>query len=116
MRAVRSDRWKLIANFEFAPAQEVPPDYNGNGKGYIEVARKLDLPPEQLYHPAFELYDLENDPYEGHNLAYEKAYQGIRDELIRTLREWMVDTDDPLIKGPIASAAYKNRIDEFKRI
>jgi len=61
MRAVRSDRWKLIANFEFAPWQETPPDYKDNSKCYVEVSNALDVPQDVQYHPPFELYDLEND-------------------------------------------------------
>lgn len=116
MRAVRSERWKLIANFESAPSQEVPPDYDGDGKSYVEVAKKLQLDPSLLYHPAFELYDLKNDPWETNNLANEQQYQEIRDELIRTLRGWMKDTCDPLLKGPVASATYRNRIVHFNNL
>ena len=116
MRAVRSSRWKLIANFEFAPRQETPPDYANNAKGYVEVYKAWNLPYTVEYHPPFELYDLENDPNEQHNLADDPGHRRIRDELIGSLRKWMQDTDDPLLNGPMAQGAYLQRMKEFKSI
>jgi len=116
MRAVRGRRWKLIANFEFAPWQETPPDYRNNAKGYVEVANALNVPGEIQYHPPFELFDLEKDPYEQHNLANDPAHQSTRDDLIRALREWMEATDDPLLDGPMEQGAYRRRMEAFKRI
>ena len=116
MRAVRSNRWKLIANFEFAPWQETSPDYDNNAKGYVEVSKALRVPRNVLFHPPFELYDLENDPYEQHNLSDDSSYRTTRDELICALRKWMQDTGDPLLDGPIAQGAYRHRMKDFKRI
>lgn len=116
MRAVRSRRWKLIANFEFAPWQETSPDYFGNAKGYVEVSKALNVPYSVQYHPPFELFDLENDPYEQHNLADDPRRRATRDELVRALFRWMRKTGDPLLDGPMAQATYRLRMKEFKRI
>ncbi|NLU40992.1 MAG: hypothetical protein GXX08_02165 [Firmicutes bacterium] len=116
MRAIRSDRWKLIANFECAPWQETAPDYQNNAKGYVEVSKALNVPYDKQYHPPFELYDLENDPYEQHNLADDERFAEVRNELIVALRDWMKATDDPLLDGPIAQGAYRERIKAFKEI
>lgn len=114
MRAVRTARWKLIANFEFAPWQEIPPDYDNNAKGYVEVAKALNVPYQIQYHPPFELYDLGKDPYEQNNLADDPNFRDDRDHLIRALRKWMEDTGDPLLGGPMAQGAYRDRMKEFK--
>ncbi len=114
MRAIRTERWKLIANFECAPWQETSPDYLNNAKGYPEISKALHVSSANHYHPPFELYDLDNDPHEQHNLAEESDKKSVRDELIRSLRSWMEKTDDPLLDGPMAQGAYRHRMAEFK--
>jgi N-sulfoglucosamine sulfohydrolase len=116
MRCIRTERWKFIANFEFAPWQDTSPDYDINAKSYVEAAKALAVPYERQYHPPFELYDLGNDPWEQRDLADSPEHQEIRDELIRRLRQWMRDSEDPLLEGPMAQGAYRNRMAEFQRI
>lgn len=116
MRAVRTNRWKLIANFEFAPWQETSPDYKNNAKSYVEISNAVSVPCNAQYHPPLELYDLENDPYEQHNLADDPAVTDTRNELIQTLYGWMQKTGDPLLDGPMAQGAYRERMKGFKKI
>ena len=114
MRAIRTDRWKLIANFENAPWQETSPDYLNNAKCYVEASKALDVPYPQMYHPPIELFDLENDPHEQHNLADDPKHAETRKGLIRRLRRWMDETEDPLLDGPMPQAAYTRRMKAFK--
>lgn len=116
MRAVRTTRWKLIANFECAPWQETTPDYFGDARGYVEVSKALDLPSSRQYHPPYELYDLERDPHELSDLADDPDYRATRDQLAAALCKWMEDTEDPLLHGPMAQGAYRERMKEFRRI
>jgi arylsulfatase A-like enzyme len=112
MRCVRTSQWKLVANFECAPAQETPPD-TINSKCFMDVAIALDKP---VYHPPLELFNLEADPLEQDNLAEKPEHRGIRDCLIGKLYCWMKETQDPLLKGPVAQAAYRDRMKMFTEI
>lgn len=53
--------------------------------------------------PAEELYDLQDDPWELHNLAGLKEHQDVRQELESRLGDWMAMLNDPLLRGPIAT-------------
>ena len=116
MRAIRTERWKLIANFEFSPRIETPPDFLNNGKSYPEISVALDVSSTGLNHPPFELFDLERDPLEQNNLAEDPDYAAIRDGLARRLRAWMEETEDPLLDGPMVQATYINRMRAFKSL
>lgn len=111
MRAIRTNKWKLIANFEFAPWQETSPDYDNNAKSYVEIAKAKPTP--NFYHPPFELYNLEDDQWEQENLADNPEYKNIRDKLIHRLRQWMRDTGDPILNGPITQGTYRKRMESF---
>lgn len=114
MRCIRTERWKLIANFENAPWQETSPDYRNNAKSYVETSLALD--PQMMYHPPIELFDLQKDPNEQHNLADDPEHASVRNDLIRRLRKWMEETHDPLLDGPMAQGAYIERMKAFKNI
>ena len=119
MRAIRTEKWKLIANFEFAQWQQIAPApirAAKTYKNYVEIAMALAPPHEKLFHPPFELYDLEADPWEGNNLAENSEFKDIRDQLIKQLRQWMRSTSDPLLEGPMTTVAHRNRMDAFKNL
>ncbi len=114
MRGVRTKKWKLIANFEHTPWQETSGDYLNNAKSYVEVATSEMYRSVNGVHQPLELYDLENDPGETQNLAQEEAHRETRDGLIKVLHAWMERTGDPLLHGPMAQGAYRERMAAFK--
>lgn len=107
MRAIRTDRFKFIRNFETNFQVEVPGDVQN---GAIFRAHP------ELYsggeHPPVELYDLQEDPLEQRNLARDGRFTEVRRWLDSRLWSWMRETDDPLLFGPIPSPASKHALEQ----
>ncbi len=86
MRCVRTGRYKLIRNFE----QHAPCTCPG------DVSKPRQDEPGS---PLVELYDLESDPKEFHNLADSADHAAVRLDLTRRLRDWMQRQKDPILLG-----------------
>jgi N-sulfoglucosamine sulfohydrolase len=113
-RSVRTERFKLIENLQ---PDKVNPDYadtirklEGDAKGRSEIGFADSLPqaiaasPEvraayavMEKPPRYELYDLQNDPHEFHNLAADPARAATLTELQTQLTAWREQTTDPLL-------------------
>jgi len=103
-RAVRTRRYKYIRYLEAHIYQDVRsatvPRYHmlpGDNAPWMRV----------LFD---ELYDLEEDPWETNNLVRDPAYSDIKQEMRRRLARWMIDTDDPMVDGPIASPFHRRQM------
>ena len=57
--------------------------------------------------PKEEFYDLKEDPLELNNLAYNPAYNDALLELRQKLNNWMVKTNEPLLKGKVRDDRQK---------
>ena len=101
MRCIRTDRHKFIRNFETAFAVEVPGDIQ---RGEIFRADPARYSADRT--ALIELYDLESDPWEQHNLAGEPSTKSLEEELSGELWAWMRETNDPLLNGPVSSPRY----------
>jgi arylsulfatase A-like enzyme len=95
-RAIRTERYKyvrrfddypypVLANCDDSPSKEA---YLARGWASRTVARES-------------LHDLFFNPGEGRNVAGDPAYAGVLADLRARLREWMVQTEDPLLNGPV---------------
>ncbi|MDN4075965.1 sulfatase family protein [Fictibacillus terranigra] len=95
MRGIRTDRYKYIRNFEDGPAVYLPLDIHRSLSG--QSVR------DDYYTPnvSEELYDLLLDPLEEHNLANNDEYAELLQDLRGRVEEWMVTTNDPLLKGAV---------------
>lgn len=102
MRAMRTERYKLIWNFESAFSIEVPGDVQRGA-----VFRSLPGRYSRDRADAVELYDLENDPHERDNLASTSLHAERLGQMSDQLLRWMRDTEDPLLDGPIPSPHYR---------
>ena len=103
MRAVRSKKHKLIHNL--MPERPYLQYNQYKEQNYPVLAQlnvmflKGQLNEDQLpfmasEKPEFELFDLENDPYELHNLAYDPDYVEIKEKLLNVLNDWRVGIND----------------------
>lgn len=108
MRAVRTERFKYIRNFETTFAVEVPGDVQ-NGSVFRRFVERY----HGGEHPDIEFYDLQTDPEEQRNLAGTEELAGEERRLQGMLWDWMEETNDPLLGGPIASQSYRRAFPGF---
>jgi arylsulfatase A-like enzyme len=102
MRCIRTRTHKHIRNFESAFRVEVPGDIQ------LGAVFRADPGRYSTDRPAItELYDLAADPLEQHNLSGSVEGSGVEKELEEALWQWMSETDDPLLKGPVSSPRYR---------
>lgn len=96
-RMIRTERYKYIRRFDDyaypvlpncddSPSKEA---YLARGWGWRRVSREA-------------LHDLFFNPGEGRNVIDEPDYAEIAAELRERLQQWMVNTRDPLLDGPVA--------------
>ncbi len=103
IRCVRDNRYKLIKNYY---PERPYTQFNGYKKYRYPVLTLLqimhengELTPAQEHfmadaRPEFELYDLENDPYEIDNKVDDPDYQDVKNKLQAKLEKWVQETDN----------------------
>ncbi len=96
VRAIRTNRFKYILNFEDGPMFVMPRDVQVS-----LTARGIDEKSRLMPRPREELYDLHNDPNEFSNLAEHPEYKTVRNELNGKLLSFLRETGDPILDGPI---------------
>lgn len=102
IRAVRDDRYKYIRNYEpFKTYYQYmnTPEKGATMREIRRVCAEGDLPPAaQLFmaptKPVEELYDLQNDPHELHNLADSATHQEILTRMREAHLNWVLETKD----------------------
>jgi N-sulfoglucosamine sulfohydrolase len=101
-RAIRTDRYRLIHNLHPGNSK---PGVTVDGKEVrmaledprwadSEIGRVFGLIDETV---EFELYDLDNDPLEHHNLADDPDHADVKANLLERLMAWRKETFDPLL-------------------
>jgi arylsulfatase A-like enzyme len=94
-RCIRTERYKYIRNYTEGPKLQLPMDIE------ITLTRR-DMGDEHLEpRPPVELYDLLEDPWEMENLVGRPGLADVENELASRLQKLMVETNDPLLRGPI---------------
>ena len=118
-RAIRDHRYKLIHNLR---AGEVKPQSRVDGDiGYdlsreprydgTDVRRAFDIYADP---PEFELYDLDNDPWEFKNLAGQEDHTEVQERLTQALLDWRQQTEDPFL-DPAFLDEVQAPYDQFNR-
>lgn len=103
MRVVHEHRYKLIWNiahplpFPFASDLWAAPTWQAQYQQGLKTSYGKRTVGEYIQRPEFELYDLEADPNESHNLAYEEDSAETFERMKKKLRDFQVQTDDPWI-------------------
>ncbi|MCG6156086.1 sulfatase family protein [Rubinisphaera margarita] len=101
-RTIRNERFKLIHNLLAAKksatervdgdaAYQLAMESDGVSDATRAAFERAVNPPE------FELYDLQNDPWEFDNLAEDKDHQAVLRQMKQALVDWRKTTEDPLL-------------------
>jgi N-sulfoglucosamine sulfohydrolase len=106
-RAIRNHKYLYIRN-AFPELTASPPADALRSITYQEMIRMYkagELNENQLDcfiapRPAEELYDVENDPYQLHNLAENAEYVSALNEMRKLLDNWIVEFDDKIPENP----------------
>lgn len=94
---IRTDRYKYVRRFDDYPYPVLPNcDESPSKNAYLERGWATRAVPRESLH------DLAFNPGEGRNYIDNDGYSGVLAELRERLEEWMVGTDDPLLRGPVA--------------
>jgi uncharacterized sulfatase len=105
MRAIRTTRYSYLHNFAI---DRDPNNYSKRGGPAMDymIAHKDDnAQMKRLYAASFgprpteELYDMQNDPNELHNLAADPKYADIKKQLSERLMSYLTKTKDPRALG-----------------
>jgi len=101
MRAIRTDRFKLIRNFIRGPRSNALT--NSRTRTVMDTGRFY-----FVNRPEYELYDLITDPNELVNVSEKSEYREIEIPLREQLRQWLIETNDPVLTN-----AIERPVDEY---
>lgn len=120
MRAIRTERFKYIANLrpDIRYGNHISDGNGKDGRDYWNSWMKLAETDPTAAHvirryrekPTDELYDLANDPFELHNLANDPDYAGKVAELRGRLDAWRVQQGERLDFAPMPEDAKRGKL------
>lgn len=105
-RSLRTERFKLIANFSTAPAFMDP------SQRWRPLSDTVTPPNRALaYHNHLELYDLSVDPWEQRDLAGDPDHAEDLRRMARLLLGHLRETDDPILRGAVTSPHHTQTLE-----
>ncbi len=99
-RAIRTDRWLYIQGFDDRDRPTL-----ANVDASASKALWIEAGWAEQPTPTVRLHDVILDPHELRNLADCPTAAATRADLARRLDHWMIETDDPLLLGPVPPPA-----------
>ena len=108
-RTVISGKFQLIRYFDAGRTVDYPINISPS-----RFAAHVEREKTTGTRPFFQLYNIEEDPYELENLGESAEYSEIVKVLSKELMNWMESVNDPLLKGPLSTPYYEKSIDDFK--
>lgn len=88
-----SSTWQYVLNQESTPSEMVDPPMQSLSGSNVEFG--LRTVRDYLHRPEFELYNIQEDPFESNNLADDPAYTDILQEYTGRIQEFQRRTGDP---------------------
>jgi arylsulfatase A-like enzyme len=114
MRCVRTTRYKLIRNYSERSRFKFPEEAAEDDT--IPMLKQSGKP-----RPFEELYDLQKDPNEFHNVVDDPGYASVLKDLRGRLDQWMEDTHDfmrgaqAFVHHPVTDAKFEAEVKPAKR-
>lgn len=108
VRAVRTEHYKLIRNFSRRVGYQVPLDITSGAWPILQQSRG------EAGVGAVELYDLQVDPLEAHNLAAEPGVEHVREDLEDRLWRWMEACEDPILEGAYTTPRHREQLHAYR--
>jgi N-sulfoglucosamine sulfohydrolase len=112
-RAIRDLRYKLIHNL-LAGREKPPTGIDGDqAYPYSRQAKYDGTPLRDAFEtfanpPEFELYDLDKDPIEFHNLAGQPGISAVEARMKKALLDWRTATGDPFLDGAFLERFWRD--------
>jgi len=107
-RTVISGKYQMIWYFDAGRTVKYPTSTSPSG-----FAAHIEREETTGTRPFFDLFDIENDPWELVNLGEEGNYNDLIEKLAGEMMEWMKSVDDPLLRGPLATPYYERSFKEL---
>ncbi len=108
-RSVITDRYHLIRYFDQGRAVDYPVDVHPQTFAHHEQRCKT-----KGTRPFAQLFDIQNDPYELHDIGGKPEHVGTVTRLSRSLLDWMKQVDDPLLRGPLRTPYYDKAMADLR--
>ena len=107
-RSVITDRYHLIRYFDAGRTVEYPAAVHPQTfAAHRERCKTGDT------RPFFQLFDLQEDPYELTDIGQDPVNTDIVAELSGMLLSWMKEVGDPLLKGPVRTPYYERTMEDL---